>query len=210
MRRKAELWNGRGLLPRRNGEDVCQPIRDAILETGMTNRQIAAACGVTQTQVSEAIHRTDEIRFLALKRICNFLCLDVEEVCPNRREVRRDRIAARTYGSLCKRVRDTANRTTIDANERAALIRRLLKCLTARQREVLMMRFGLYNGYAMTLEEVARIYNVYRERVRSTEAKALRTIRKHLRRNCDVPARMLNYEPQPLTEFGEMLKGLAA
>ena len=64
MRRKAELWNGRGLLPRRNGEDVCQPIRDAILETGMTNRQIAAACGVTQTQVSEAIHRTDEIRFL--------------------------------------------------------------------------------------------------------------------------------------------------
>lgn len=210
MRRKAELWNGRGLLPRRNGEDVCQPIRDAILETGMTNRQIAAACGVTQTQVSEAIHRTDEIRFLALKRICNFLCLDVEEVCPNRREVRRDRIAARTYGSLCKRVRDTANRTAVDANERTVLISRLLKCLTARQREVLMMRFGLYNGYVMTLEEVGRIYNTYRDRVRAIEEKALRTIRKQLCRNAKVPMWMLDYKVQPLTEFGEMLKGITA
>ena len=210
MRRKAELWNGRGLLPRRNGEDVCQPIRDAILETGMTNRQIAAACGVTQTQVSEAIHHTDEIGFWALKRICNFLCLDVGEVCPNRREVRRERIAARTYGSLCKRVRDTANRTEVDANERTALISRLLKCLTARQREVLMMRFGLYNGYVMTLEEVGRIYNTYRDRIRAIEAKALRTIRKQLYRNAKVPMWMLDYKVQPLTEFGEMLKGLAA
>lgn len=210
MRREAELWNGRGLLPRRNGEDVCKPIRDAILETGMTNRQIAAACRVFQSQVSQAIHHTDKVGYPALRRICNFLCLDVSEVCPDRKEVRRDRVAAMTYGTICKEVRNNANKRAVYDSERAALAYRLMECLTERQREVVMMRCGFYGRYPMTFVEIGRVFNCSKNLVRIIEMKALRSIRKWLHRDSNSPAWMLDCKEQPLTEFGEMLKGLAA
>jgi RNA polymerase primary sigma factor len=39
------------------------------------------------------------------------------------------------------------------------------------------MRFGLMDGYSRTLEEIGRIYQVTRERIRQVEAKALRKLR---------------------------------
>ena len=38
-------------------------------------------------------------------------------------------------------------------------------------------RFGLTDGYSRTLEEVGRLFNVTRERIRQIEAKALRKLR---------------------------------
>ena len=38
-------------------------------------------------------------------------------------------------------------------------------------------RFGLSDGYSRTLEEVGRLFNVTRERVRQIESKALRKLR---------------------------------
>ena len=38
-------------------------------------------------------------------------------------------------------------------------------------------RFGLTDGYCRTLEEVGRLFNVTRERIRQIEAKALRKLR---------------------------------
>ncbi|MDR1391922.1 MAG: RNA polymerase sigma factor RpoD [Clostridiales bacterium] len=49
--------------------------------------------------------------------------------------------------------------------------------LTAREEKVLRFRFGIDDGRPRTLEEVGRIFNVTRERIRQIEAKALRKLR---------------------------------
>jgi RNA polymerase sigma factor RpoD-like protein len=53
----------------------------------------------------------------------------------------------------------------------------VLDSLTARERRVLQLRFGLVDGRDRTLEEVGREFNVTRERIRQIEAKALRKLR---------------------------------
>ncbi len=56
-------------------------------------------------------------------------------------------------------------------------VRTALDQLNRREREVLEMRFGLRDGQAYTLEEIARAFGVTRERIRQIEAKALRKLR---------------------------------
>lgn len=58
----------------------------------------------------------------------------------------------------------------------------VLSTLPPREQEVLKMRFGLDDGYSLTLEEVGLYFNVTRERIRQIEAKALRRLR-HPRRS---------------------------
>ncbi|MDR0495988.1 MAG: RNA polymerase sigma factor RpoD [Treponema sp.] len=53
----------------------------------------------------------------------------------------------------------------------------ILKTLPPREQDVLKMRFGLDDGYSLTLEEVGLYFNVTRERIRQIEAKALRRLR---------------------------------
>ena len=53
----------------------------------------------------------------------------------------------------------------------------VLDTLTEREKMVLKLRFGLEDGRARTLEEVGKVFNVTRERIRQIEAKALRKLR---------------------------------
>ncbi|OGX05368.1 MAG: RNA polymerase sigma factor RpoD [Omnitrophica bacterium RIFCSPLOWO2_12_FULL_50_11] len=53
----------------------------------------------------------------------------------------------------------------------------VLDTITEREEKVLRLRFGIGDGYSRTLEEVGKIFNVTRERVRQIEAKALRKLR---------------------------------
>jgi RNA polymerase primary sigma factor len=52
-----------------------------------------------------------------------------------------------------------------------------LGTLSSRERDVIMMRFGMIDERPRTLEEVGREFNVTRERIRQIEAKALRKLR---------------------------------
>jgi RNA polymerase primary sigma factor len=56
-------------------------------------------------------------------------------------------------------------------------LREILETLTDRERQVVDFRFGLTDGCSRTLEEVGRLFNVTRERIRQIEAKALRKLR---------------------------------
>ncbi|HOI21912.1 MAG: RNA polymerase sigma factor RpoD [Spirochaetia bacterium] len=61
-------------------------------------------------------------------------------------------------------------------------IKMVLSTLPPREQEVLRMRFGLDDGYSLTLEEVGLYFNVTRERIRQIEAKALKKLR-HFKRS---------------------------
>jgi len=60
-------------------------------------------------------------------------------------------------------------------------LRMVLSTLPKREQEVLKMRFGLDEGYSLTLEEVGLYFNVTRERIRQIEAKALKKLRQFKR-----------------------------
>ena len=60
-------------------------------------------------------------------------------------------------------------------------IRHVLSTLTYREREIIKLRYGLGDGQTYTLEEVGRMFNVTRERVRQIEAKAVRKLQHPVR-----------------------------
>ena len=62
-------------------------------------------------------------------------------------------------------------------------IHHLLSDLTTREREVILMRFGLADGHSYSLAEIGRALELSRERVRQIESKALQKLRQPKRRS---------------------------
>ena len=86
--------------------------------------------------------------------------------------------------TLAEFIRDDTSPTPIQATSQELLrdqIRDIIDDLTDRERKILEMRFGLEDGVTHTLEEVGKVFNVTRERIRQIEAKALEKIRMHER-----------------------------
>ena len=77
------------------------------------------------------------------------------------------------------------NTVTPEANIESVMLREhidvLLEDLKEREKEVIILRFGLRDGHPRTLEEVGKEFNVTRERIRQIEAKALRKLRSPVR-----------------------------
>ncbi|HJB07628.1 MAG TPA: RNA polymerase sigma factor RpoD [Candidatus Enterocloster excrementigallinarum] len=82
--------------------------------------------------------------------------------------------------SLGDFVADDSNESTEDKAESFLLreeIDEMLAGLSPREREVIILRFGLETGKPMTLEEVGKRFKVTRERIRQIETAALRKLR---------------------------------
>ncbi|SET53325.1 RNA polymerase sigma factor RpoD [[Clostridium] aminophilum] len=77
------------------------------------------------------------------------------------------------------------NITTPEENVESVMLKEhintLLEDLKERERQVIILRFGLEDGHPRTLEEVGKEFNVTRERIRQIEAKALRKLRNPVR-----------------------------
>ena len=77
------------------------------------------------------------------------------------------------------------NVLTPEGNVESVMLREhidaLLGDLKERERQVIVLRFGLEDGHPRTLEEVGKEFNVTRERIRQIEAKALRKLRNPVR-----------------------------
>lgn len=78
-----------------------------------------------------------------------------------------------------------SNVVTPEGNVESVMLREhidtLLEDLKEREKQVILLRFGLNDGHPRTLEEVGKEFDVTRERIRQIEAKALRKLRNPVR-----------------------------
>lgn len=82
--------------------------------------------------------------------------------------------------TLAELVEDESGKTPEDSTALRLMsddVRKVLSVLTPREREVLILRFGLNDGKPRTLEQVGRLVGITRERTRQIELKALRFLR---------------------------------
>ncbi|MBO5229014.1 MAG: RNA polymerase sigma factor RpoD [Lachnospiraceae bacterium] len=77
------------------------------------------------------------------------------------------------------------NAITPEGNVESVMLREHIELLLAdlkeRERQVILLRFGLLDGHPRTLEDVGKEFKVTRERIRQIEAKALRKLRNPVR-----------------------------
>ncbi|MCF0143469.1 MAG: sigma-70 family RNA polymerase sigma factor [Parasporobacterium sp.] len=87
-------------------------------------------------------------------------------------------------GVVADTVKDEVSLTPEQSVENIMLkdqIELLLQDLKERERQVIILRFGLEDGRPRTLEEVGQVFHVTRERIRQIEAKALKKLKNPVR-----------------------------
>jgi RNA polymerase primary sigma factor len=121
----------------------------------------------------------------SIEELANELDLPVERVAELRR-IAQDTVSLETPvgededGTLGDLVEDVDSEMPADVATFTSLqsqLARALEGLSDRERQVLIMRFGLADGKPRTLEEVGVHFNVTRERIRQLETKALAKLR---------------------------------
>lgn len=86
---------------------------------------------------------------------------------------------------LSEMIEDTApspEDIAIQSESKRLLLEIINKCLGAREAKIILLRFG-FEGEPKTLEEIGKMFNVTRERIRQVEAKGLIKIRRYMVRN---------------------------
>ena len=103
-------------------------------------------------------------------------------------------------------IEDEVIENPVDYTTRIVLreqLNEVLDTLTDREENVLRLRFGLDDGKMRTLEDVGKVFNVTRERIRQIEAKALRKLR-HPSRSKQLKDFMEDWERDKNCDFNEI------
>lgn len=87
-------------------------------------------------------------------------------------------------------VEDAENETHRRLEEwmRREEVQRLLETLTLRERQIIVLRFGLEDGEEQTLRAIAARFGVTKERVRQIEAQAMRKLRQRFQGSAELDA----------------------
>lgn len=181
--------------------DHTRGFRFSTYATWWINQSITRALAEKQRMVRLPVHLQEKVR--AIRQLRARLSIELGReptmaelaAAAGTTEVRLSQMLAhhRDTKSLDAPVRDTEELTIGDGIADAAaemevvrhaetsdLRARLLRCLSrlsARQREVVTLRYGLDGGEPLTLEEIAARYDLTRERVRQIEADAFELLR---------------------------------
>ena len=89
-------------------------------------------------------------------------------------------------GTLSDIVPDYSSYTpekVVEENSSKETIDRVLDTLTEREKEIIVLRFGLKDNKPKSMEEVGKMFKLTKERIRQIENKALRKLRNPLRAN---------------------------
>lgn len=157
-------------------------------ERGLTGKAAAALAGVSQNSwcALELLH-FDKAGYITAKKVAECIGCLPEDLIP-REVVGKDvgilgvaykHMAAERMYALAtqRRLELPSPAEEIELTDKRELIKKVLKLLTYREREIVKLRYGLgEGGHTYSLEEVARIFKVTRERVRQVEAKAIRKL----------------------------------
>lgn len=71
----------------------------------------------------------------------------------------------------------------IEKDKNTLLIQYIEKYLSPREEKIIKLRYGLEDGIYKTLDEVAKMYNLTRERIRQLEMSALKKLRNQFRKH---------------------------
>jgi len=159
----------------------------------VTQPELAAAAGVELStyRALEAMRTSPQARRKGClgwrdvsHQLARFHCVEPDELFPPvvlavKTPVTRRRIDGDDTFPLLSAHQEQLLESPKAAHDRAELreqLRRILASLNPRDAEVLRLRFGLDDGEERTLDQVGRILNVQRERVRQLEARAMRML----------------------------------
>jgi len=128
----------------------------------------------------EAAIPVDEAEYyLSLAEVIKLKSLDAPAGADNNRAISDIYKAAETDESIGDFIEAPEIEQPLDIAEFGGVqgIREVLSTLSPREAMLIDMRYGLSNGKPQTYEELARFFNVERERIIQVEAKALRKLR---------------------------------
>lgn len=97
------------------------------------------------------------------------------------------------FGDLLEDPRDHIGQAELEFD--IGLIDEVMESMPARERQIIRARFGLDDGDGKTLQEIADIWEISRERVRQIQNRALRDLKKRLERRRDRIAMQLPARP---------------
>ena len=85
------------------------------------------------------------------------------------------------YGDMIEDTRQVDPMVEISRADLRRILEDILSALSERERQIIRLRYGFVDGYNYTLEEVGKIFEVTRERVRQIEANAVRKLQHPMR-----------------------------
>ncbi len=82
-----------------------------------------------------------------------------------------------SFADLLEDAHPLDDESPLDSDAIKEAVQKVLMTLPKRERDIIILRYGLDNGYALTLEEVGHVFNLTRERIRQIEAKGTNRVR---------------------------------